>query len=386
MFNIKIYENFVNESPKMPNLHQLTSQSSDVPAKSSNAKPLTVDEKAMRARLEADVKRMYPNFSIRHTPDGQSGVAIDNNVIYASDHYEAFNAFLFGLVMAKMQERGAPKNDLMSALNKAGIEVTRGMNVELKDPTGKTKIVSVNSDGNVTTNEGLKDKLIIGATCFTLASGLISCTKPKDSNLRPNDTKIEMTSGEEQNAEPVDFLNVDGETVTMDNITSGLAKWTPKPIKGDTNQYKQPTMKPNVRRIEVRPDSVVANNNTPWIGYWKFTDECRSNNQQVMIWSQVGDNPLDGIIYSGYQVGPEYADWSHYQLIGGKGYFLSAYKISSFNYDKTNNRVTVYMSAPDVDKGATRKLEIDFNGNQMNIINWGGGRAVRVGGMGDFKW
>ena len=110
MFNIKIYENFVNESPKMPNLHQLTSQSSDVPAKSSDAKPLTVDEKAMRARLESDVKRMYPNLSIRHTPDGQSGVAIDNNVIYASDHYEAFNAFLFGLVMAKMQE-GRGGND-----------------------------------------------------------------------------------------------------------------------------------------------------------------------------------------------------------------------------------------------------------------------------------
>lgn len=104
MLNIKIYENFLNESPKIHKFPQLTSQSSDVAVSNNDAKPLTVDEKAMRARLEADVKRMYPNFSIRHTPDGQSGVAIDNNVIYATDHYEAFNAFLFGLVMAKMQE------------------------------------------------------------------------------------------------------------------------------------------------------------------------------------------------------------------------------------------------------------------------------------------
>jgi hypothetical protein len=104
MLNIKIYENFVSESPEMPNLPQLTSQSSDVSVQTNDEKPLSVDQQAMRARLEADVKRMYPNLSIRHTPDGQSGVAIDNTVIYASDHYEAFNAFLFGLVIAKMQE------------------------------------------------------------------------------------------------------------------------------------------------------------------------------------------------------------------------------------------------------------------------------------------
>jgi hypothetical protein len=286
-----------------------------------------------------------------------------------------------------LKETSIPENKLMTALKKAGIKVTDDMNVELKGPTGKTKIVTVNSDGNVTMNEaGLKDKLLIGATCFILASGLVSCTKPKDSDIRPNNTQTEMPSGNEQNAEPVDFLNVKGKDVTMDNIESGLAKWTPKPIKGDTNKYKQPTMKSNVKRIEVRPDSVVVNSNTPWIGYWQFTGECRVNNNQVMIWSQVGDNPLDGIIYSGYQVGPEYADWSHYQLIGGKGYFMSAYKISSFNYDKVKAHATVYMSAPDVDKGATQKLEVDFDGNEMNIINWGAGRAVRVGGMGDFKW
>jgi hypothetical protein len=288
---------------------------------------------------------------------------------------------------SSLKETSIPENKLMTALKKAGIKVTDDMNVELKGPTGKTKIVTVNSDGNVTMNEvGLKDKLAIAATCLVLASGLVSCTKPKDSDLRPNNTQTEMPSGNEQNAEPVDFLNVKGKDVTMDNIESGLAKWTPKPIKGDTNKYKQPTMKSNVKRVEIRPDSVIVNSNTPWIGYWQFTGECRDNNQQVMIWSQVGDDPLDGIIYNGYQVGPDKADWPQYQLIGGKGYFLSAYKISSFNYDKANNRVTVYMSAPDVDKGATQKLEIDFDGNRMNITNWGSGTAVRVGGMGNFKW
>ena len=104
MMNIKMYEHFVNESPGMPNVPQLRTQSSDIAIPTNNEQPVTRDQEAMRARLEADVKRMYPNLSIRHTQDGQSGVALDNNVIYASDHYEAFNAFLFGLVMAKMQD------------------------------------------------------------------------------------------------------------------------------------------------------------------------------------------------------------------------------------------------------------------------------------------
>ena len=285
-----------------------------------------------------------------------------------------------------VKENKISKNDLITALQKAGIEVTDDMKVEIQEPAGDTKIVTVNSDGNISMNEASVKDTLIKAICVVSVLGAVSCSKPSNSDIRPNNTQTEMPSGNEQNAEPVDFLNVKGKTVSMDNITSGLAKWTPKPIKGDTNQYKQPTMKSNVKRIEVRPDSVVVNSNTPWIGYWKFTDECRTNNHQVMIWSQVGDNPLDGIIYSGYQVGDDKADWSHYQLIGGKGYFLSAYKISSFNYDKSTNRATVYMSSTEVDKGATQKLEIDFDGNGMNIINWGGGRAVRVGGMGDFKW
>ena len=104
MMNIKMYENFVNESPEMSNVPQLRTRNSDVAMPVNNEQPVTREQEAMRARLEADVKRMYPNLSIRHTQDGQSGVTIDNNVIYASDHYEAFNAFLFGLVMAKMQD------------------------------------------------------------------------------------------------------------------------------------------------------------------------------------------------------------------------------------------------------------------------------------------
>ena len=111
MENIKVYENFINEAPEMPNLPQVRAEepSTDVVVPTDHT-VATREQEAMRARLEADVKRLYPHLSVRHTPDGQSGVAIDNNVIYASDHYEAFNAFLFGLVIAKMQE-GRGGND-----------------------------------------------------------------------------------------------------------------------------------------------------------------------------------------------------------------------------------------------------------------------------------
>jgi hypothetical protein len=286
-----------------------------------------------------------------------------------------------------LKEASIPENTLMAALKKAGIEVEDDMNVELKGPTGKTKIVTVNPDGKVTMDEGIKDKLVIAATCLVLASGLVSCTKPDNSDLRPNNAQTEMPSGEE-NAAPVDFLNTSGKTVTINNILAGLGKYTPKPktTKGDTTQYKQMVMKPNIKNVEVKPDSVITNSNTPWIGYWKFTDKCRSDNQQVMIWSQVGDNPLDGIIYSGYQVGPEFSSWKAYSLIDGKGYFLSTNKIKSFNYDKAKSHITVTMSAPDVDQGAIRTLEIDYNGKSMNITNWGSGNAVQVSGMSGFKW
>ena len=286
-----------------------------------------------------------------------------------------------------LKETSIPENTLMAALKKAGIEVEDDMNVELKGPTGKTKIVTVNPDGKVTMDEGIKDKLVIAATCLVLASGLVSCTKPDNSDLRPNNAQTEMPSGEE-NAAPVDFLNTTGKTVTINNILAGLGKYTPKPktTKGDTTQYKQMVMKPNIKNVEVKPDSVITNSNTPWIGYWKFTDKCRSDNHQVMIWSQVGDNPLDGIIYSGYQVGPEFSSWKAYSLIDGKGYFLSTNKIKSFNYDKAKSHITVTMSAPDVDQGAIRTLEIDYNGKSMNITNWGSGNAVQVSGMSGFKW
>jgi len=288
---------------------------------------------------------------------------------------------------SSLKETSIPENTLMKALKKAGIEVTDDMNVELKGPTGKTKIVTVNPDGKVTMDEGIKDKLVIAATCLVLASGLVSCTKPNDSDVRPNNAQTEMPSGDEENVAPVDFLNTSGRTVTINNIL-GLGKYTPgtKKVKTGTIQDKLPTMKPGIKYVEVRPDSVITNSNTPWIGYWKFTDKCRSDNHQVMIWSQVGDNPLDGIIYSGYQVGIEFSSWKAYSLIDGKGYFLSANKIKSFNYDKAKSHVTVTMSAPDVDQGAIRTLEIDYNGKSMNITNWGGGTAVQVSGMGGFNW
>lgn len=100
MENIKMYSDFVNENDNVPQL--ASNDTNSTPALRSETEVVTREQEAMRAKLEADVKRMYPHLSIRHTPDGQSGVAINDNVIYASDHYEAFNAFLFGLVMAKM--------------------------------------------------------------------------------------------------------------------------------------------------------------------------------------------------------------------------------------------------------------------------------------------
>ena len=112
MDNLKKYDRFVNESTNIPQL--VSADDISLPSMRQEKELATREQEAMRARLEADVKRMYPHLSIRHTPDGQSGVAVNNNVIYASDHYEAFNAFLFGLVMAKMGggERG---NDRMPA-------------------------------------------------------------------------------------------------------------------------------------------------------------------------------------------------------------------------------------------------------------------------------
>jgi hypothetical protein len=292
-----------------------------------------------------------------------------------------------------------PEDDILAQLRKSMKPYITGnkgpVDVKIIDKrkghNGEEKTITMGQDekGNVKVmDEGLKDKLMVGIVCTILASGLVSCTKPNDSDLRPNNAQTEIPSGEEENVAPVDFLNTAGKTVTVDNIITGLGKYTPKPktTKGDTTQYKQMVMKPNIKNVEVKPDSVITNSNTPWIGYWKFTDKCRSDNHQVMIWSQVGDNPLDGIIYSGYQVGPEFSSWKAYSLIDGKGYFLSTNKIKSFNYDKAKSHITVTMSAPDVDQGAIRTLEIDYNGKSMNITNWGSGNAVQVSGMSGFKW
>lgn len=287
-----------------------------------------------------------------------------------------------------LKETSIPENTLMIALKKAGIEVEDDMNVELKGPTGKTKIVTVNSDGKVTMDEGIKDKLVIAATCLVLASGLVSCTKPNDSDLRPNNAQTEMPSGEE-NAAPVDFLNTTGKTVTMNSVLAGLGKYTPKPktTKGDTTQYKQMIMKPGVK-MELA-DSAVARNDAPWIGYWKFTDQCRINNQQVMIWTQPGDDIKEGIIYSGYQL-PDtntiFSARTYKILADGKKYIISAYTISSIYYDEAKAHMTVTMSSPESDSGKPHILEIDYSGNNMRITSWTSGNAIRVNGLSGFKW
>ena len=287
-----------------------------------------------------------------------------------------------------LKEESISDNTLMKALKKAGIEVEDGMKVELEGPTGKTKIVTVNPDGKVTMDEGIKDKLVIAATCLVLASGLVSCTKPDNSDLRPNDTKTEMPSGEE-NVAPVDFLNTTGKTVTINNILAGLGKYTPKPktTKGDTVQYKQQTMKPGVK-MELA-DSAVARNDAPWVGYWKFTDQCRINNQQVMIWTQPGDDIKEGIIYSGYQL-PDtntiFSARTYKILADGKKYIISAYTISSIYYDEAKAHMTVTMSSPESDSGKPRILEIDYSGNNMRITSWTSGNAIRVNGLSGFKW
>ena len=293
-----------------------------------------------------------------------------------------------------LKETSIPENTLMAALKKAGIEVEDDMNVELKGPTGKTKIVTVNPDGKVTMDEGIKDKLVIAATCLVLASGLVSCTKPDNSDLRPNNAQTEMPSGEE-NVAPVDFLNTSGKTVTINNILAGLGKYIPKPKfkKGDTVQYKQQTMKPDIKMglpdsVNI-PDSITPRSDEPWIGYWKFTDPCRTNNQQVMIWTQVGNDKTKGIIYSGYQL-PDtntiYSARTYKILPDGKKYIISAYTISSIYYDEAKAHMTVTMSSPESDSGKPRILEIDYSGDNMRITSWTAGNAIRVSGLDGFKW
>jgi hypothetical protein len=308
---------------------------------------------------------------------------------------------------SSLKETSISDNTLMKALKKAGIEVTDDMNVELKGPTGKTKIVTVNPDGKVTMDEGIKDKLVIAATCLVLASGLVSCTKPNDSDLRPNNAQTELPAGDEENVAPVDFLNTSGKTVTINNILAGLGKYIPKPKfkKGDTAQYKQQTMKPDIKMglpdsVNI-PDSTTGRSDAPWVGYWKFTDPCRTNNQQVMIWTQVGNDKTKGIIYSGYQL-PDtntvYSSAVYKVLADGKKYIISAYTVKYWDWNphyKNNDpsapssgRATLVISSPEVDGGADRPLAIDFidGGKKLKVASWGGGNATKVNGLSDFKW
>jgi hypothetical protein len=72
------------------------------------------------------------------------------------------------------------KDKLTTALTKAGIDTSEPINVKIiNKATGKEQIVKYDGDSfsNANVEEGLKDKIVLGATCFILASGLISCTK-----------------------------------------------------------------------------------------------------------------------------------------------------------------------------------------------------------------
>ena len=78
------------------------------------------------------------------------------------------------------------KDKLTTALTKAGIDTSEPVNVKLiNKETGKEQIVTLDNGKfmDASVDEGLKDKLLIGATCFILASGLISCQKEESYNL-----------------------------------------------------------------------------------------------------------------------------------------------------------------------------------------------------------
>jgi len=79
------------------------------------------------------------------------------------------------------EENQSGKGKLISALDKAGVDIHEPVNIKLiNKETGKEKIVTMNADGTFSdagVEEGFKDKLVIGATCFILASGLVSCQR-----------------------------------------------------------------------------------------------------------------------------------------------------------------------------------------------------------------
>jgi len=271
----------------------------------------------------------------------------------------------------------------------------------------KTLSVDLSDDNDEYSEEMTEDfssKLRTYALCIISSLGVASCSKVSSDDIEP--AKIEKTtepSRIEQNDESVDFLNTKGKDVTINNVMSGLGKYTPKAKfkKGDTVQYKQQTMKPGVKHVEIKPDSVVTSNDAPWIGYWKFTDECRANNHQVMIWTDTNNDPWTDVIYIGYQL-PDtntvYSSSVYKVLADGKKYIISAYTVKYWDWNphyKNNDpsapssgRATLVISSPEVDGGADRPLAIDFidGGKKLKVASWGGGNATKVNGLSDFKW
>jgi hypothetical protein len=269
----------------------------------------------------------------------------------------------------------------------------------------KTLSVDLSDDNDEYSEEMTEDfssKLRTYALCIISSLGVASCSKVSSDDIEPS--KIEKTvdsSKMEKNDESVDFLNTKGKDVALDNIITGLGKFNPKPksAKSDTVQYKQMTLKPNVK-MEL-PDSAVARNDAPWIGYWKFTDKCRADNQQVMIWAQSEDDPWMSNIYIGYQLPDNdntYSSAIYKVLADGKKYILSKYSVKYWDWQPNfknsdpsedfGGRLTVVVSSPEVDSGENRPLQIDFidGGKQLKISSWGAGHATRVKGLSDFKW
>ena len=277
----------------------------------------------------------------------------------------------------------------------------------------KTLSVDLSDDNDEYSEEITEDfssKLRTYALCIISAVGVASCSKVSSEDIEP--AKIEKTtepSRIEQNDESVDFLNTKGKDVTINNVMSGLGKYTPKPKfkKGDTVQYKQQTMKPNAimglpDSINI-PDSITPRSDAPWIGFWKFTDPCRTNNHQVMIWTQVGNDIKEGgRIYLGYQLPDDdktYSSSVYKVLADGKKYIISEYEIKYDDWIKdyknsdpsenlSGGRLTVVISSPEVDSGKNNPLQIDFiaGGDQLKITSWSGGHATRVKDLSGFKW
>ena len=80
----------------------------------------------------------------------------------------------------KEEASASGKSKLSSALQKAGIDTSKAINVKIVNKaTGKEQIVKYDGESFSTPamEEGLKDTLMLGATCFILATGAISCTK-----------------------------------------------------------------------------------------------------------------------------------------------------------------------------------------------------------------